>query len=68
MFGVFTPTIYPTSLRITKPKGTSSQKNLALRFSVTFSPFSSTGTIGKGILEYPMLVLNTLLSEEVSDI
>jgi hypothetical protein len=67
MLGVFTPTSSPISFRMTKPKGTSSQKNLAYKFKVTFSPVLSTGIIGKGTLLYPILVLKTLFKLEVSE-
>jgi len=74
ILGVLTPTRLPISFKMTKPYGTSSQKNLALVFNLTktfsFFVFSKsypgTGSIGNGTLVYPRLVLNILLSEEVS--
>jgi len=76
MFGVATPHMLPISLRITSPYGMSSEKNLALWFNLTrtsplgvfFKSYPSTGSIGKGTLEYPILVLNILFKLEVSEI
>jgi len=65
--GVGTPIMRPMSFKMTKPKGTSSQKKRAFLFKTTFEgSAASLGTIGNGTLLYPMLVLKILFKFEVS--
>lgn len=66
-WGVLTPTMRPISLRIMRPKGTSSQKKRAYLFKTTSFGFSGfLGTIGKGTREYPKFVLKILFKFDLS--